>query len=651
MNNYRPEIDGLRAWAVVPVILYHANFSFFSGGYIGVDIFFVISGYLITQIILKEISEDRFSILGFYDRRIRRIFPALIFMISVCIPFAWVWLLPYEVRNLAESASATLLFISNIYYWFNIGYFSESSTLMPLLHTWSLAVEEQFYIIYPIVLIFLCRTRMFWMVLLISTASVVSLLLAQLGGNFSFSPPYIEKNLSLFSQPSWASFYLPIGRAWELMAGALVAIYHHRRTPNFLLFQNIASIAGLLLILLSIFWFDTDTPFPSVYTTVPIIGTTLILAFASSNTWAAKILSTRLTVFIGLISYSSYLWHQPVFAFFRLKENSEPDVFIYTVLICLTFVIGYLSWRYIETPFRNKELISRNQIFSMAFISSTVLLIISYISIMQNGFLNRYPKMDRDLIRYTPSEHGEYVSARFMAQMYPSFQSLNKRKIMIIGDSYAQDFYNMVIENNFLQNDEIRTFYISVQCQMHLVDEDISAFISEQNLNLCMGPQRLASALPLINKADIIILASNWQSWSAARMPQTIKNLNLRDTQRLLIIGTKSFGDSRPESFLGLSTKERNALHNKIRIPENDLFEKNIPKNIFVNIQKIICGIDRNCPLFTPKGHLISYDGGHLTQEGASYIGKIIFQHPNLQEILKEKRNMVPKRGFEPPTY
>ena len=348
---YRAEIDGLRALAVLPVIFFHAGFEWFSGGFVGVDVFFVISGYLITTILIEDIENKRFSIINFYERRARRILPALFFVMVSCIPFAWMYMLPTQMTDFAQSIVATSLFVSNILFWRESGYFAAAAEEKPLLHTWSLAVEEQYYLLFPIFLILAWRfgkNRVFWVIVLMS---VVSLLLSEW----------------LWRRESTANFYLAPTRAWEIFFGSISAFLVQKygvQKSSFL------SLIGLLAVLSTILMYDKNVPFPSVYTLVPVLGVVLIILFADQRTIVSKILSLKLFIGVGLISYSAYLWHQPLFAFARIAMPTYPSDILFFFLSLMSLGIGYLSWKYIEAPFRNRKVVKEKSlwIISAAFI-------------------------------------------------------------------------------------------------------------------------------------------------------------------------------------------------------------------------------------------------------------------------------------------
>lgn len=356
---YRAEIDGLRALAVVPVILFHAGLEIFGGGYVGVDVFFVISGYLITTILIEDIDNKRFSILTFYERRARRILPALFFVILMCIPFAWLWMVPSQMKDFSESLIAVSLFVSNILFWRESGYFDAVAELKPLLHTWSLAVEEQYYIFFPIFLILAWRfgrNRVFWM---IAVMAAVSLLLSEWGWR---------------NNPA-ANFYLAPTRAWELFAGSIAAFVVQKRGIQK---NDLLALIGLAAIIFSIFLYDESTPFPSVYTLVPVLGVVLLVLYAEKETFVAKLLSAKVFVGIGLISYSAYLWHQPLFAFARIRSLEHPSFLLMLTLSLLSLVLAFFSWRYIEKPFRDQSSFNTTRIFSFCSIFLLSLMALGY---------------------------------------------------------------------------------------------------------------------------------------------------------------------------------------------------------------------------------------------------------------------------------
>lgn len=348
MMQYRAEVDGLRAVAVLPVIFFHAGVDAFSGGYVGVDVFFVISGYLITTIIMAELSNGGFSIAGFYERRARRILPALFLVTVVSFAIGWFLLLPDAMQDFSRSLVAVSLFSSNIFFWFQSGYFDTASEYKPLLHTWSLAVEEQYYILFPLVLMILWRFGYRWILLVLGLLGVASLVLSHWGAHTHQS----------------AAFYLLPTRGWELLVGSFAAIMLSKYGLRESRIQNeLGSLLGMTLIILSIVSFDERTPFPGAYALIPTLGALLVILCATPGTMVGHVLTRRAIVGIGLISYSAYLWHQPLLAFARHRHPGEPDDYLLIGLAVASLFLAYVSWRYVEMPFRDKRRFSRGTIF------------------------------------------------------------------------------------------------------------------------------------------------------------------------------------------------------------------------------------------------------------------------------------------------
>lgn len=365
----------MRAFAVIPVILFHAGFELFSGGYVGVDVFFVISGYLITTIIVNEMEQGKFSLANFYERRARRILPALIFIVLACVPFAWMWFSLVDMKDFSRSMIAVATFSSNIIFWLKTGYFDTAAELKPLLHTWSLAVEEQYYILFPLFLLAVWRFGKRAVIAILVAIFVVSLGVA---------------HWAAYNYPS-AAFYLLPTRGWEILLGAFCAFYLNAKGAPQNKFSNILSLVGLALIAVAVVMFDDTTPTPSLYTLVPTLGTALLILFANVGTLANWILSTKAVVGLGLISYSTYLWHQPILVFIRKHPLIEYNMLYASMAIALTFVLATLTWRFVEAPFRNKKMLSsRSAIASMSAIALVVPLVMGLIGYHTKGLPLRF---------------------------------------------------------------------------------------------------------------------------------------------------------------------------------------------------------------------------------------------------------------------
>ena len=430
---YRREIDGLRAVAVVPVILFHAGFGVFSGGFVGVDVFFVISGYLITTIIINELNEGNFSLLNFYERRARRILPALFFVLFCCLPFAWFLLSPSDMKDFSQSLVAVATFSSNILFWRESGYFDTAAEFKPLLHTWSLAVEEQFYILFPLFLMVAWRFGKKTIVWILVAAFVISLATAQWGA---------------YNKPA-ATFYLLPTRAWELLIGSFAAFYLQKRSVTAPLWvSNALSAVGLLAILYGVFAFDEATPFPSVYALAPTVGTVLIILFAVRGTTIHALLSLKAFVGVGLISYSLYLWHQPVFAFWR-HNTFQPSQVQMAILSLLCVLLAYFTYRFVELPFRKRgRWDNQTKIFYISSFIISCLVVIGVTGHAKAGFpmrsgFERFADLayERNPISMIPCEVTN--SSR---ELNYCFGGSNEARFALFGDSHADDKVYGLIE-------------------------------------------------------------------------------------------------------------------------------------------------------------------------------------------------------------
>jgi peptidoglycan/LPS O-acetylase OafA/YrhL len=445
---YRPEIDGLRAIAVGAVILYHSQITIFGhqpfkGGFIGVDIFFVISGYLITSIILKELLiNGSFSFKHFYERRIRRILPALLFVMLVSLPFAWMYLISHSFVDFSKSILYSLGFSSNFYFWYSgQQYGAGSGLLKPFLHTWSLSVEEQFYILFPILLLVTFKYFRKHLLTILVVGLIISLQMADWGSR---------------SYPS-ASFYFLHTRMWELLAGSILAYFEitlGHRSKNKTLNLILPSI-GLFLIGHSILFFNDKMFHPSFYTLSLIIGVCLIIWFSNKDELITKILSLKLFVGIGLISYSLYLWHYPIFALSRIIDFTGGGVFKKLSLGLLILMLSIFSYYFVEKPFRNKNN-KFKVIFSLITISISVLMIFNFRVIQKDGYPNRLPEFLRGDLSQSPpwdllkNQKGETCYGNIEGC---KFNTSSNKKVYIIGDSHMGSlFFNLkdrIVKSNY----------------------------------------------------------------------------------------------------------------------------------------------------------------------------------------------------------
>ncbi|SEF00204.1 acyltransferase family protein [Pseudomonas migulae] len=370
----RRDIDGLRALAVIPVVLFHFGFSTFSGGFVGVDVFFVISGFLITSILFRDISAQGFSFVDFWARRARRIIPALSVVLLVTLALGWLLLTAKDFSELGRTVRYQSLFISNILFMREDGYFQPASDLKPLLHTWSLAVEEQYYIFFPLLMVLLMRHVRHWRWMLFAVLLI----------SFGLNIAYIER------KPDVAFFSLPT-RAWELLCGAMLAVLPARKHAVRPWLAQSVGAAGLGAVLLAVFTFDRGTVFPGWAALLPVLGATaLIWSGGQGSTWAGQLLSARVFVWIGLLSYSLYLWHWPVYVYANAISIDGIQPWEAAGWMLLALGLAWLSWRFVELPFREKRLLAgRKPVLVGGLMAMAVLAVTGSVVRSQEGFPQR----------------------------------------------------------------------------------------------------------------------------------------------------------------------------------------------------------------------------------------------------------------------
>lgn len=416
--SYRPEVDGLRALAILPVLMHHSGFHFLPGGFLGVDVFFVISGYLITSILMKEINAGHFSFASFYERRARRILPALFFMLVVVSIISLFILEPKAIQQYGQSLIAVTSFLANIYFYFKVDYFNPVSELNPLLHMWSLAVEEQYYIFFPIVMLVAARYKIAFGLLFLTI--------------FACSLSWMFANISSES----LNFYMLHARAWELAAGSVAAwlVSHKLLNIQSMLLRNMLVIAALFGLCFGYISYKSSYGFPGAFSLVPVLSTFLVIVFCNGKDLLSKVLSLKPIVFIGLISYSLYLWHQPVFSFMRILTLGEFGIANQLAAIAITFILSYISYRFVETPVRKMKLPTR-KVFYFTFAS---MLVVSVAGATLSFYLRLNLVSSEAQIAMKPSR-GLAKSCDYENgyMQHPECQTAPDASVMIWGDSYA----------------------------------------------------------------------------------------------------------------------------------------------------------------------------------------------------------------------
>ena len=588
---YRPEIDGLRAIAVVTVMLFHAGISRVAGGFVGVDVFFVISGYLITTHIMAELDSGDFNLLRFYERRARRLLPALFTVMLISMPFAFAFMLPDALENFGQSVVATTLFSNNILLLLTAGYWDISSELKPLLHTWSLGVEEQFYFVYPWLLIIAARFSSKYV------APVIFLF-----GMLSF---YLSERLLLDN--SSASFYLLPTRAWELLSGALVAM--HLRNVKVRESDFLASL-GLMLIIFPVFYFDYSTVFPGANAGLPVLGTVLVLLYASGNSLVASQLGSKFLVGIGLISYSAYLFHQPMLSFAKIWSKSQPPVSLNLLIVFSSIIVAYLSWRYVEKPFRNPAKISTRKFLAWLIIAAFALLSFGLSTHLSSGWVIRVAEGPD--VKFALSTVYNERNRRYNKPHVDLISS--RERILVVGNSHGRDFVNFIREGYSLNDDQI--YY-------------------RNNLYLCLKSEEKLD-FSYLSKFSLVVFASNYDQTDAGCILNAIEEIERRGVKSFFA-AEKEFGDYL-NWIMRVPRSQRGGL--KVPVSEKMLLAEEEVRDLVGNqrfIPLLSPLITRNELLVTDAaGRPLSQDGIHTTKYGAQYIAQFALSRSKIHcELLR----------------
>ncbi len=626
---YRPEIDGLRAIAVISVIIYHAAFEIsikdqtyriLPGGYLGVDVFYVISGYLISFLILEKINANKFNFYDFYERRARRLLPTLFLIIFLSIITGYLLMMPNQFKDLSGSALSSLFFLSNFWFFLTDNYFADSSLLKPLLHTWSLSIEEQFYILFPPIIYFLYRKKFRNIKYIFLLLFFGSLLFSSLGS-------FYYKNLNFYMLPS---------RIWELLIGALLAYEHlnQKFTEKRVTSNNFILSLGIILIILPFFLFNNSTPHPSIFTSFTILGTAIIIYNYNYNGFINNILSSKLFVGTGLISYSLYLWHYPIFAFKQIKSQNLSD-FDKVELIILTIILSILSYFLVEKPFRNRKLISRK--FFTIFIS-TVLIFLTLICLYifkYNGLPQRYSKEIMNLINFNYNYKEIYQSGTCHIENKKAFKNkyfqkcktnleVNKDDLFIWGDSLAAHLYPGI---NYKYGKKYNIWQRTTDaCKP-------SANNSPQN-NLDPNCKKINKFI--INeikklKPKKVFIAGFWSHNDLNDIEETIKKLKNNNIDSIYLVGPSiRWQDPLPKILLKkyrISKKIPYYLSDKNHQKNFELdkkFQSFADKNAirYLSLIKLLCKDDLTCLVKVDEGPdgITNWDENHFTKKASIYI-------------------------------
>ena len=603
---YRWDIQGLRAIAVLGVVIFHINPGMLPGGYIGVDVFFVISGYLIMGIIWRDLLKGDFSLIHFYSKRVKRLFPALFVMVLASSIAAYFILLPDETTNFAKSLMATLFYVSNFYFYSEADYFNTAMKFAPLLHTWSLSVEEQFYLIFPIILMLVFSKNKTQIFKVLFVFTILSLLFSQIS-------IYWDESFAFFASPT---------RFFQFTIGGLIAINLQKNTIPKALNDKLGSL-GLIVIVLCMFIYNQHTLFPGVNALIPTLGTALVLFTGQKPGYVTLFLSNKFFKLIGNSSYSLYLWHWPLIVFYKLEVSPSFNKFDQISLLFLSMLFGYLSWKYIEktTRFRHTQYKYFSPIH-LATGSSLFVIILSLFAL--NGMPYRYTEKQ---LRYTVSDmSNNYREGKcFLTSGFDDIKYFNKnecishtkgmKNYLLIGDSHAAHFYSALYESK--EKNETISQVTASGCKPTL------GYIGKDR---CTNLVRWAYEELIIDKHfDTIILSARWQSFNRKSLIETV-NMLLPYANHIVVFGNSMEYVQPLPRLLAKSSEdikwifEAAGKYQKLsQLDESMKMDLSMEGVHYISILDVMCDKDE-CKTTTLEDIPISPDYGHFTYAGAYYI-------------------------------
>lgn len=611
----RMDIDGLRALAILPVVAEHVGFRLAPGGFIGVDVFFVISGFLIGSIIMESFSRGTFSYLDFYDRRIRRIGPALLVMLLFVTVTGFLVLLPKEYESLSASVIAAIVSVSNLYFWATTNYFAAAAETKPLLHTWSLGVEEQFYLLLPVLLTFVMPKGKTWLRVVLWGLTAVSFALC----------------VALLGEHAAASFYSPFSRIWELLLGVLLATGCELRESRWV--RQVSGALGVGLIVGAIFWLSPGVPFPGAIAAIPVVGTLLIIwSGRESDTWVAKAFSWGPLVFIGLISYSLYLWHWPIIVFVHVaglpfaaqlglpREGTVLNI----IIVVLSLIAATLSWKFVEQPFRlgRGPVMSRRTVFVSTGVLASVIIAWSVAVQGVGGFPSRFKPEAVEVasfINYTVND-GRGQDRCFIEQPGDQFDakgclapSSSQRNILMLGDSHAASLWQGVVHR---QPESKVMLAASSGCRPTIVQgKDAPAHCV--NLYRYIYDQYLPTA-----RVSAVVLDGRWHDDDLPRLRTTLEHLRRAGKTTVLVGPIPEYDVSLPR-LLAVSIEQNDKAlpqhHLRRGIWDLDRRMAKIAADYGVRYVSMVNAICPNqaCEVYAAPGVPMYFDYGHLTRQGA----------------------------------
>jgi len=628
-GHYRADVDGIRALAVTAVVVFHAFPGILPSGFVGVDIFFVISGFLISRIIFESLEKQKFSLLDFYARRVRRIFPALSVTLICCLLAGWVLLLPNDYAVLGKHVLAGATFVSNIVLYQETGYFDQASVIKPLLHLWSLGIEEQFYILYPLILAALWKARKAtgWLIVTLIFTS------------FVFS-------IYLLNTDNSAAFYSSLSRFWELSTGGLLALQQFKTASSQtsccdnVFMRHWASFLGLGAVLVAVTLLSNHALFPGYWALLPVVGTALLLWSGPKAFINRHIFSNRILVWVGLISYPLYLWHWPLLTFARIDTGEPLSRTIRLLLLVLSVVLAWLTYRFIELPFRRRSPSKAQLLVLVSMMTMTGLIGLGVY--LAGGIASRMPNFIQQLsaLKFDEAKLTR-VGTCFLLLGQPSSDfggckddTVPERKtLLLIGDSHSSHLYPGLIDRFGQSVNVIQRTAGGCPPLFGRQTDSISSF--------CKDINHYTQRLILNTHPEIVVLAANWIFYDLTELSDTVRWLKEEGIKKVFIIGPV------PQWRDGLLKQ----LYQHYRQTD----EQNAPQTMSLGLNPLVAKVDDEIErivvsanakyisphrlLCTPLGCLTRYgdsletvmtwDYGHLTAGASEFL---VLKFPSLAD-------------------
>ena len=649
-TNYRPDIDGLRAFSVFFVIGYHAFPEIFKAGFIGVDIFFVISGYLISSILIRNLKNNSFSFLDFYIRRIRRIFPALILVLVVCFAFGWFSLFPIEFKQLGKHIAGSAGFISNFILWNESGYFDNAANTKPMLHIWSLGIEEQFYFIWPLILWLIFKIRINYLLFIIFLIIV------------SFSFNVYEAKIDKV-----ATFYSPLTRFWELLVGGLLAIIKddYKGSVNSEFNSNFLSIFGVGLILLAFFFIDDESAYPGILALFPVIGSFFLILAGNNSIFNQIVLSNKVLVWFGLISFPLYLWHWPLISFARIVESDFPNENYRLISIVISIFLSWVTYKFLEKPIRYKKskLIPATLIILMTGIGLTGLHSYKNDGLPNRSYVSNFNeenfKMAFLFSEDDPISHKKCMDTYGLKDFirYCNLTSSKKAKIALIGDSHARALYDGLAFYLKKYNQDL----LNLGGRLFL-DVETYPIGDKKEIEVYKGGIRATQFVLQEPSIEIVVMVSkghyltdnNWvfklinnqnlkdkkQVWEIA-MRKTLDSAIENNKEVVFVIDNPSLGFDPKSCIYGRPFSKNNSIKKSCTIPkskyenESKIYRKLVmsilndyPSVKVFDAAEYLCD-EKKCYGML-NGKILYRDNDHLSLEGGKLISKELVKLLNL---------------------